>query len=208
MAAVTEQPSHAELTTMDLLLKERGWDQSKFCQTWGKGSRCRTGLMRATQSNPKAVEHVELQPSLAKHSTACRVIRTRACGVGLDQISCEQLSDNSGLVRFQLCGNCHRILKLLLLNSSSSWKETVEGAGAGTATSARALNSSINRSSASTCSFSPFSFSYVTSYWEKDMNYIPLAAFSTSKDRFTSSTAAKHHSSRTKMTLGNNSCLG
>ena len=33
MAAVTEQPSHVELTTMDLLLKERGWDQSKFCQT-------------------------------------------------------------------------------------------------------------------------------------------------------------------------------
>lgn len=36
MDAVTEQPIHAELTTMDLLLKERGLDQSKFCQTRGR----------------------------------------------------------------------------------------------------------------------------------------------------------------------------
>lgn len=46
MAAVREQPWHAELTKMDLLLKERGWARSEFCQTWGKGSRCRTGLMQ------------------------------------------------------------------------------------------------------------------------------------------------------------------
>lgn len=32
MAAVREQPSHAELTTMDLLLKVRSCDQSNFCQ--------------------------------------------------------------------------------------------------------------------------------------------------------------------------------
>lgn len=29
---------HAQLTKMDLLLKARGWDQSKFCQIRGKES--------------------------------------------------------------------------------------------------------------------------------------------------------------------------
>lgn len=50
--SVTQQPSHAELTTMDLLLKERGWDQSKVCQTRGREAWNTTELM---WTSPKGV---------------------------------------------------------------------------------------------------------------------------------------------------------
>lgn len=60
--------THAELTKMDLLLKERGWDQSKFCQIWGKESKCRA-VLRWKQTHTWSVKDAsKLQTCQLKNS--------------------------------------------------------------------------------------------------------------------------------------------
>lgn len=54
-----------ELTKMDLLLKERGWDQSKFCQIWGEESRCRGELRRKHIHTWSVNDTSQLQTCLA-----------------------------------------------------------------------------------------------------------------------------------------------
>lgn len=80
MAAGTEQPFHAELTTMDLLLKERGWDRSKFCQTWGKGSRCGKSV-NVRPSKSKAAEPEE-PPTQAKTLNSLQGSRHKHAALG------------------------------------------------------------------------------------------------------------------------------